>query len=398
MVSNASQIATGVSHQVHELKNSPIGKLAPLPGGAWAFIPEPLPKGLYLSSSLVFLLDTASRAVATLAGVGETLPNPHLLIQPFVRREAVLSSRIEGTQASIADVLMFEAGRGRAALGDVQEVFNYVRALELGLERLADLPICARLVNELHLRLLQGVRGTETRSGQLRDRQVWIGTEGTPIEAARFVPPPPQVVPDLLADWERFINEPLELPPLVRCALMHYQFEAIHPYLDGNGRIGRLLIVLFLCALEVLPVPLLYLSAFFERRRAEYYHHLFRVSATGEWEPWLRFFLEGVVSEAQDALERSRQVRALHDRYRKVLQERGESANALRFLEELFTNPFATAPHVQRLLGTSLAGSRRLLERLVAAGILAEQRPSWPRMFVARELLELIEAPVVTPK
>ena len=377
-----------------ELDRSPCGHLVPTVEGFKAFVPNPLPRELPLSSPLISALDKASLAVGTLAGVGETLQNPHLLITPFLRREAVLSSRIEGTQASISDVFIFEAGGERADAPDTREVVNYVHALNLGLERLNELPICVRLTNEVHARLMHGVRGEDRTSGQLREHQNWIGTRGTNIEDARFIPPPPELVSDLMADWERFVNEDLEMPALIQCALMHYQFEAIHPYLDGNGRIGRLLITLFLCAREVLPTPLLYLSAYFDKRRDDYINHLFRVSATGEWEPWITFFLRGVEQQARDALIRSRRVRELHQRYVQLLQSKRESANALRLLDILFANPYVTAPRASELLGVTHAGAQGILNRLVRAGVLEHISGRWPRLYVARELLRVIEVPI----
>ena len=377
-----------------ELDRSPCGHLVPTVEGFKAFVPNPLPRELPLSSPLISALDKASLAVGTLAGVGETLQNPHLLITPFLRREAVLSSRIEGTQASISDVFIFEAGGERVDAPDTREVVNYVHALNLGLERLNELPICVRLTNEVHARLMHGVRGEDRTSGQLREHQNWIGTRGTNIEDARFIPPPPELVSDLMADWERFVNEDLEMPALIQCALMHYQFEAIHPYLDGNGRIGRLLITLFLCAREVLPTPLLYLSAYFDKRRDDYINHLFRVSATGEWEPWITFFLRGVEQQARDALIRSRRVRELHKRYVQLLQSKRESANALRLLDILFANPYVTAPRASELLGVTHAGAQGILNRLVRAGVLEHISGRWPRLYVARELLRVIEVPI----
>jgi Fic family protein len=377
-----------------ELDRSPCGHLVPTVEGFKAFVPNPLPRELPLSSPLISALDKASLAVGTLAGVGETLQNPHLLITPFLRREAVLSSRIEGTQASISDVFIFEAGGERADAPDTREVVNYVHALNLGLERLNELPICVRLTNEVHARLMLGVRGEDKTPGQLREHQNWIGTRGTNIEDARFIPPPPELVSDLMADWERFVNEDLEMPALIQCALMHYQFEAIHPYLDGNGRIGRLLITLFLCAREVLPTPLLYLSAYFDKRRDDYINHLFRVSATGEWEPWITFFLRGVEQQARDALIRSRRVRELHQRYVQLLQSKRESANALRLLDILFANPYVTAPRASELLGVTHAGAQGILNRLVRAGVLEHISGRWPRLYVARELLRVIEVPI----
>ncbi|TEU13051.1 MAG: Fic family protein [Anaerolineales bacterium] len=362
-----------------------------------AFVPDPLPRVINLTPALVYRLDRASRAVATLAGVGETLPNPHLLIRPFLSREAVLSSRIEGTQASISDIFMFEASGGRRdRRRDTREVVNYIRALEHGLDRLNELPMCVRLTNEMHDVLLQGVRGKEKGSGELRTRQVWIGSEGTAIEEARFIPPPADLVRDLLADWESFLNQDLEMPPLIRSAFMHYQFEAIHPYLDGNGRIGRLLIILQMCAEQVLPTPLLYLSAYFEHNRQEYYDQLYNVSATGQWEPWLRFFLDGVAEQAHDAVLRSRRVRQLQEQYRERLQRQRASGNVLRLLDELFANPVMTAPLVARTLGVTPAGARLILERLAEARVVEALPGAWPRYYVARELLATIEAPEAT--
>ena len=262
------------------LQNSPSGHLVPTIEGQRAFVPAPLPRHIEPSVQLMRSLEEAVSAVASLAGVGETIQNPYLLIRPFVRREAVLSSRIEGTQASIYDLFRYEASSGRRPNGDVQEVANYVEALEKGLELLEGLPISLRLINQLHEVLMRGVRGGESRPGELRDEQVWIGTR-TPSREARYIPPPADQLRDLLLDWELFVNEPGSLPALFQCAMMHYQFEAIHPYRDGNGRIGRLLIPLFLYERDVLPKPLLYLSAYFERDRNVYYDQLLNVSVTG---------------------------------------------------------------------------------------------------------------------
>jgi Fic family protein len=248
-------------------------------------------------------------------------------------------------------------------------------------------------MNELHEKLLEGVRGEEKMPGRLRTRQVWIAERGTTLEEARFVPPPASLVADLLADLETFLNEDLQMPPLVQAALMHYQFEAIHPYTDGNGRMGRLLIVLFLCAKTVLPTPLLYLSAYFERLRTDYYDQLLRLSETGEWEPWLRFFLRGVELQAKDAAARSRRLRRLQEDYRSRLQG-VRSGNAHRLLDELLTSPFITAPRAVRVLGVTAPAARRLLERFVELKILEEDRSSWPRFYIARELLREIERPL----
>ena len=378
-----------------ELEHSPLGTLVPTVEEQFAFVPSPVPEQITLSPSLIFALDKASRAIATLAGVGETTPNPHLLIRPFLKREAVLSSRIEGTQASISDLFLFEASGEKQEHEDVREVANYVYALEKGLVLLEELPICVRMANEVHGVLMTRVRGENKRPGELRDGQVWIGPRGTPIQDARYIPPPSSFIPDLLADWEKYANSDVEIPPLIQCGVLHYQFEAIHPYPDGNGRLGRLLITLFLCAKKVLPVPLLYLSAYFERKRTEYYDHLLQVSTTGDWEPWLRFFLEGVEEQALDAVERLRKIRDLHEQYKTTLQAFNASGNALRLLDELFANPYMTVPTASRILGITPQGARGVLDKLTKGRIVQFYSGTWPRFVVARELLALIDAPLV---
>ena len=369
--------------------NSPAGRLEETTNGALAFVPVPLPRLLELSPERVYQLDEASRAVATLAGAGETLPNPRLLITPFMRREALLSSRIEGTQASVSDVYAAEA-TGRPH-GDADEVVNYVRALELGIERLAELPICTRLVLELHAELLSGVRGQDKRPGELRDLQVWIGAERDAIEAASFVPPPPDYVADLMSEWEAFVHDDAAMPPLVRSALMHQHFETIHPFRDGNGRIGRLLITLLLIERGVLRSPLLYLSAYFEAHRQAYYDHLSRVSETGEWDPWLDFFLSGVIEQSHDAMQRTRALRTLQEEYRQRLLAASASANALQMADELFLSPIVTYRRVAEFRGVTDPGARIVVSKLVEAGILRPSPGTRPQLFAARELLDLLQ-------
>jgi Fic family protein len=376
-----------------KLINSPCGRLVTGREGYLAYVPAPLPREMpSLSPGTIYKLDEASRAVALLAGVGETLPNPNLLIRPFLRREAILSSRIEGTVASATDVLKLEAFPDRSiASSEAREVLNYVHALEEGLRLLESLPISTRLITQLHERLMTGVRGRDKRPGEIRQQQVWIVPEGAPIEDARFAPPPAELVPELLKDWETYVNSDDQVPPLIQCALMHYQFEAIHPFLDGNGRIGRLLIVLFLCSKGVLRKPLLYLSAYFERNRDQYYDHLFAISASGEWEPWLRYFLDGVVQEATDALTRSRRLRQLQGEYRDRLQKARHSGNTLRLLDELFASPIVTAPLAAKILNVSPEGARQILDRLVKANILRLDKITWPRYYVADEILRALD-------
>ena len=369
------------------------GMLVPAVENQMAFVPEPLPRTLSLSPRLVYVLDEASRAVASLSAIGENMQNPHLLISPMMRREALLSSRIEGTIASLTDVLSHEAARKRRPSDDVEEVINYVQALDLGISLLADVPISYRLVNDVHGVLLSGVRGQDKRPGEFRTIQVWIGAPGSSINNARFVPPPPDRLRDLFQDWEEFANADLEMPPLVKCALMHYQFEAIHPYRDGNGRIGRLLITLFLKDSGILSNPLLYLSAYFERDRQRYYDELFNVSASGDWERWLEYFLTGVRTESLDVLARIRKLRDLREAYRAELLERRATASESLLVDELFANPFITAPRASEILGMTPAGARRVLGRLESAGIVRIASNRRPQMYVSEEILEILDAP-----
>ena len=379
------------------LSSSWSGRLVPTIDDQRAFVPNPLPRELAMSPRLVSLLDRTSRTVGELAGVGETIPNPHILIRPLLRREAVLSSRIEGTVASLSEVFAYEAGSRRAADADVAEVVNYVVALEYGIERLNSLPISFRLVNELHERLLAGVRGQDKGPGEFRKQQVWIGVPNSPIHEARFIPPPAEYLRDLFHEWERFVNDDTDMPPLVRCALMHYQIEAIHPYSDGNGRIGRLLITLFLRACGVLRLPLLYLSAYFERDRQRYYDELLNVSAKGDWDRWLSYFLTGVYQESRDVVERIRRLRMLQEELKGQLESRRESANVIRLLDRFFAQPIMTVLQAAEFLEISDAGTRRVLGRLADAGIVKRDDSTWPHLYVSQRLLDEIDRPIASP-
>lgn len=285
-----------------EFTKSKAGRLIRGPQRYWAFVPDPLPPPLSIDWDLARVLSGADRALSELAGLARTLPNPHLLIGPFIRREAVLSSRIEGTQASLSDLFFFEAAYpekglpARESASDVQEVANYVKALEYALKRVRDLPLSLRLIREVHEILLSGVRGGNWTPGEFRRSQNWIGPPGCTLMEAEFVPPPPHEMMESLSELEKFLHRPSNLPPLVKTALVHYQFEAVHPFLDGNGRIGRLLISLLLRHENLLDQPFLYLSAFFERRRSEYYAKLLDISKSGQWRSWMEFFMQGVLN------------------------------------------------------------------------------------------------------
>jgi len=367
--------------------------LAPIMGGEFGCIPKPLPPPVTWSDTLVSSLSAADRAVATLAGIGLTLPNPHLLIRPFIRREAVLSSRIEGTQASLSDLFFFEAAPTAVARRpDVVEVANYVRALEYGLERQHELPVSRRFMRELHERLMHHVRGAESDPGNFRSGQNWIGSPGCSLKDATYVPPPPDAMDAALDDLERFVNaDAPSLPPLLRLAAIHYQFEAIHPFLDGNGRVGRLLITLLLCIWELLPQPLLYLSAYLERNRDEYYRRLLGVSLRGEWEAWFAFFLTGVAEQARDARDRARRLMELRESLRERFQK-GGSARLPALIDYLFEFPMVNVNAVAEHLGVTFRAASQLVDKLVEGGVLSEVTgQSRNRVFTASEILAVVD-------
>jgi Fic family protein len=362
-------------------------------GGFSAFVPNPLPPSLDWSPRLVRLLSEADRLIGELAGEGRRLPNPHVLMRPFARREAVLSSKIEGTQATLGELLAAEAGIAvERSPDDLREVGNYVVALEHGIARLKKFPLCIRLVKELHEKLMTDVRGHHAQRGEFRKIQNWIGRPGCAPESASFVPPPPDDVEPCLAAWEKFLNES-DLPPLVTIALAHYQFEAIHPFLDGNGRVGRLLITLFLIARKILPTPLLYLSAFFEASRRDYYDGLRGVSERGAWQDWLEYFLIGVARMSEDALSRAARMNATLTEWQKSVA--GESTKTpIRILDLLAANPFITAKGSVEKLGIAFTTAQRAIERLERIGILQQVGAAKRhRVYCAKVLLEILEEP-----
>lgn len=371
------------------------GRLVKHERGYFAFVPNPLPPTIKLTWDLAGEISAADRGLSELAGITRTLPNPHLLVRPFMSREAVLSSRIEGTQASLSELFYFEALRATPVLArsDVAEVHNYVRALEHGLKRLNQLPIGLRLLTEIHAELMRGVRGEHLTPGEFRRSQNWIGPPGCTLNEAKFVPPPPEEMMKGLGDLEKYLHAQSPLPLVVRLALIHYQFEAIHPFLDGNGRIGRLLLILLLCAEKVLPQPMLYLSAYFERQREKYYRLLFATSQDGRWSEWISFFLRGIAEQAADAVKRSEKLLALWHQYRKRVQTIRSSALPLILVDELFKSPYVTFSAAARVLGVTFRSAQLNVRKLAAANIV-EELPgrSYGRIFVAREVLNVLEA------
>jgi len=372
------------------------GRVRQVPGkGYLAYYPRLLPESVELSNSAVGLLADAEAALGRLAGVGRLLPNPHLLIRPYLLREALASTRIEGTRASLAGVLEAEAA-GEAYGPDIEEVINYTRAMEQGLSRLAELPFSLRLVREMHAILLDGVRGRERRPGELRTSQNWIGPAGATIETASFVPPPPEELGPLLADWERFIHENRTIPVLVQSGLLHHQFETIHPFLDGNGRLGRLAIIFHLVLRQRLPSPLLYLSPYFERHRTEYYEMLQVVREQGDLDAWLRFYLTGVETQANDAVVRAERLADLRETYRARVIEATRS-QAVALVDVLFAHPILTARVVEANLDVRRPTALRMLDQLTGIGILNEMEPGLRRQrrFVASEVMTLLDEDTV---
>lgn len=368
------------------------GEVRPVPGhGYQAYYPNPLPQLVELSPETVTCLADAEAALGRLAGAGRLLPNPHLLIRPYLLREALASARIEGTQASLLGVLEAEADEAEYT-PDIEEVLNYVAAMEQGLARLDTLPFSLRLVRNMHAILLSGVRGRERRPGEFRTTQNWIGPPGSTIRNALFVPPPPDELDALLADWERFVHENRSVSALVQSGLLHYQFETIHPFLDGNGRMGRLLIVFHLVLLGRLPRPLLYLSSFFERHRDMYIAGLQGVRERGDLDGWLRFYLTGVETQANDAVVRAERLVDLGESYRTRVIAATRS-QAVELVDFLFANPVVTATRVERVLDVKRPTSLRILDQLRELGILTEiaSGPRRQRRFMAAEILRVLE-------
>jgi|JI10StandDraft_1071094.scaffolds.fasta_scaffold95587_3 Fic family protein len=367
--------------------------------GYQAYIPAPLPPKppLRMEGTLQVLLSQAVLALGRLDGSVQTLPNPDMLVYMYIRKEAVLSSQIEGTQSSLQDLLAAEANLfDPDAPRDVDEVVNYVRAMKHGLERLTSLPVSVRLIREIHERLLQGVRGSGLTPGELRTTQNWIGPGGCTLHEASFVPPPPHIVPEALGALEGYLHTPNDLPELVKIGLAHAQFETIHPFLDGNGRVGRLLITFLLTQSGTLERPVLYLSHFFKRHRQAYYERLQAVRDEGDWEGWIEFFLRGVAEVAAEATQVARRILALRESYRTQITEHlGRAAgNGHRVLEKLFDRPFVAVSDIEEITGTAFAAANNLVARLVELGLLREVTGhARNRRFLFEPYMRLLDEP-----
>lgn len=348
------------------------------PSGYQSFVPTKLPPEpeIQIDSEILKLLSDADRKLGRLDGITQILPNPELFVAMYVQKEAVLSSQIEGTQASLTDILDTEA-KSETDM-DIRDVVNYVNAMQYGLQRLKEFPLCLRLIREIHVKLLEKGRGSSRNPGEFRTTQNWIGPAGCTLANATFIPP---AVPDMLqalAELETFFNEEDDIPSLIKIALIHAQFETIHPFLDGNGRVGRLLITFWLCSENILSQPLLYLSFYFKANRIEYYDRLMAVRKKGDWEGWIKFFLKGVASVSDEATNSAKEIIALKEHYTTILGQYNNS-NYSKLLNELFRTSFVSKNKVAELLGVSYPTAGSIVDEFVDIGILRDITPGQQR-------------------
>jgi Fic family protein len=342
----------------------------------FAFIPAPLPPSpqIHFDKELLSLLTKADRALGRLDGASSILPHPDLFVAMYVRQEAVYSSQIEGTQSTLEDVLEFEAGASSSDTPkDVGEVVNYVKAMNHGLYRLKELPLSLRLVKEIHKILMHQTRGGHKEPGEFRRSQNWIGPAGCTLTNATFVPPPLPEMKEALHNLEKFWHDSHTLPDLIHCGIAHVQFETIHPFLDGNGRIGRLLITFLLCERKILSQPLLYLSHFFKLHREDYYQNLMKVRRDGDWEGWLKFFLQGVYEVSEEATLTARAILDLQENHRRIIRsEISGATNGMVLLDFLFRNPIITIKMTAEHLDCAYVTASTLIEHFVRLGFLKE--------------------------
>ncbi|MBW2086947.1 MAG: Fic family protein [Deltaproteobacteria bacterium] len=345
------------------------GRYIAQPAGYKAYIPSPLPPkpSIIWDTELQQLLSQADMALGRLDGIATILPNPDLFVALYVRKEAVLSSQIEGTRATLLDIFDYETTG--EMVKDVDEIVNYIRAMKKGLERLKTLPVSLRLIKEIHEELLKGVRGEHRTPGEFRTSQNWIGPPGSTMHNAVYIPPPPHDMQTALGDLEKFIHKKDDLPILIKNALIHGQFETIHPFLDGNGRVGRLLITFLLVHNDILKQPLLYVSYYFKQNRQEYYDRLNNIRNKEDWEGWLKFFLRGVYEISKQSTEAAQKILTLQERDRAQI---AHSPNGLKLLNHLFMNPLITIHEIRRLTGISHATAGRLVKQMIKLGILDE--------------------------
>lgn len=357
-----------------------------------SFVPNPLPPipPIELTEDIIGLLIKANSQLAVLESVATRIPNVELFISMYVRKEALMSSQIEGTQATLEDVLdpLIETNTNR----NVADVVNYIKATEFAIKRLQELPLCNRLIKETHAVLMSGVRGQEKSPGEFRYSQNWIGSQGSAIKNARYIPPAPEDMVEAMSDLEKYINADDEMDALIRAALIHYQFETIHPFLDGNGRVGRLLITLFLMEKKVLTTPALYISYFLKKNRIEYYDRMTEVRTKGNYEQWVKFFLQALMESAEDATATIDELIALHDANADTISGMGRAAkNAILVFNYLETNPIIEIKKTAEALGITFNTVSNAVSRLVNAGILVQtSNASRNRTFVYEAYLDIL--------
>lgn len=376
-----------------DIKQPPSDKVLTTRKGYKTFIPNPLPPKFEWNNTLVHSLSRAAHIIEMLARENARLPKPYLFIRPFITREAVLSSRIEGTQATLVEMLAQDAGiRVDRHPDDLQEVNNYIVALDYGLKRLQDLPLSLRLIKEIHVKLMQGIRGSHATPGEFRRSQNWIGNPGCTLNSAKYIPPSPEHLGDCLGLFEDFLHD-RSLPSLIHIALCHYQFEAIHPFLDGNGRMGRLLIILLLIEHKLLPSPLLYLSAFFEATRDEYYKQLYNISSQGSWEEWFLYFLNGVSIQGLDVLSRTERIDQLITEWQ-IKIDRHSGGIAQEIIKNLALNPYCTVNKIAKQLNVAFTTAQRAIIKLEELDIITQVSPGRrDRVYCAKGILDILEEP-----
>lgn len=380
-----------------KLESKRAGMLMNTTRGYSAFIPAKLPPDppIVIDPEMQKLLSLADRKLGRLDGITQILPNPELFVAMYVKKEAVLSAQIEGTQASLVDVLNTPSSESNdRAYNEVIEVVNYVNAMNWGLQKLHTLPLSLRLIRSIHKILLEDVRGSNKNPGEFRKTQNWIGPQGCTLETATFIPPTVVEMEKAMADLENYMYEDDDVPALIKIALIHAQFESIHPFLDGNGRMGRLLITFWLCQQEILTHPLLYLSYYFKQNRLEYYDRLMAVRTKGDWENWIKFFLRGIASVSDEATESAKKIIGLQSKYSEMLLQNDKSNNNYTvLLNLLFERPIITKKEISETLGISLPTANTIVETFCNLGILYDKTPDKKRYktFVFGEYLAILQ-------
>lgn len=359
-----------------------------------SFIPKELPPDppLHIDAEMQVLLSDADRKLGRLDGITQVLPNPELFVAMYVNKEAVLSAQIEGTQASLADLLIENTAQSKVDYSPdgISEVVNYVKAMKWGLKSLVDLPLSLRLIREIHSQLLKNVRGYNKNPGEFRTSQNWIGPAGCNLATAIFVPPEPEEMTPALYKLEDYIHNQSTVPALIKIALIHAQFETIHPFLDGNGRMGRLLITFWLCEQKILSQPLLYLSYYFKLNRTEYYEQLMNVRLHGDWESWIKFFLRGVIFVAEEAVSTAKEILKLREQCQSIIAR--ENSNYIKLLDNLFEKPVLTKKEVAELLEVSINTAGTIVDSFCRMGILKDATPNKQRYkkYIFEDYFELL--------